>query len=141
MDFDLADLARQTGYTPNVVRDRVTRLSFIFPEDIRHGSRGKIIVGKRILSLLQRMYDLETVNRLSAKEALDQIVKELKGTEAKVSIAIPEHCQMLLTEKDKQIRLLEEEVRFLRSQLETMLRPALPSPWRRLFSRRRSHSQ
>lgn len=141
MDYDLADLARQTGYTLNMVRDRVTRLSFVFPEDIRHGRRGKIIVGEAILSLLQRLYDLETANRLSAKEALDQIVKELKGAETDTSIVMPEHCQMLLTEKDKQIRLLEEEVRFLRSQLEIMLRPALPSPWRRLFSRRRSHSQ
>jgi len=131
--YEIKDLERATGYTTNQVRDRLALLSPIFAEDIHRGSRGKILVGDKILAALRRMAELESQG-LSPKVAQSQIIQELGNGDGKQETTFGEPWQRLLEEKDKRIAQLEEEIAFLRERiifLESQVQLALPAPRRR----------
>ena len=153
--YAIKDLEKATGFTINQLRERLRLVSPIFADDVRRGSRGKIIVGDKILAALRRLRDLEKQG-LSLGDAQAVIQKDRRSVEideilnvANGELTLTEgDPRSLLREKDERIAELKERVRdlqeengFLRARIEELIPLALPRPRRRWWPWRRQPAE
>lgn len=119
--YSLRDLEDLLGQSYEQIRNRVNELSDRFEGISETGKRNKTIVTERGLTLLRQLKEYED-SGLSLETGLDKIVRDLESTEGegeKEGTTVTETGSNTDSKnKDQTIEVLQEEIKFLREQLE-----------------------
>lgn len=146
MLYSINDVAVTLGLSVPQTRRRIDAVIMDLDGDLHRGSRGKLLLTDKGLSLLRRAVELEKERGLSCKEAM-KIVKEetampdndkendgvnVRGETITEALLIRE-LRARIDDKDKEIARLEREIEFLRDRVKELTPRALPRPRRGLF--------
>lgn len=130
----IEDAAVTLGLTPRQVYRRVSTVRPLLAPYVRRGQNGKLLLDSSAIEILRRAENLRKEG-LTVEEAVAQIREEItgkgRGEVGNSTGDLPGTWKLLLEEKDKRIRTLEEEVAFLRARIERLEPLALPAPRRR----------
>jgi len=138
---DIEDLSTILGLTPSQVRRRLADLDDLLRDHIKQGKRNKIIVDDAGLEILRRITEYEKQG-LSLSECKSIVKDELSGDQInpltsedhageKVEQSTAKLLEILreqLQEKDRQIRVLQEQINRLHEIIQERLPPLPPSP-------------
>jgi len=138
---DIENLSAILGLTPSQVRRRLADLDDLLRDHIKQGKRNKIIVDDAGLEILRRVTEYEkqglSLSECKAiiKEELDsgQIsllrTEDLEGDKVEqTSMKLLEILREQLQEKDRQIKVLQEQINRLHEIIQERLPPLPPSP-------------
>ena len=147
MLYSINDIATALGLSVPQTRRRLDAIITDLDGDLRRGSRGKILLTEKGLSLLRRVVDLEKERGLTCKDAVRVVNEETarpdnKPMKDKVKVREEVVTESLLIrelrarieDKDREIAILEREIEFLRERVKELTPLALPRPRRRWFS-------
>lgn len=125
------------GLTPRQVYRRVALARPMLSPYIRKGEKGKLLLDPGAIEVLRRAEEFRKEG-VSIREALAMIRDEMSGNErgnlGQADGDLAETWKLLLAEKDKRIKALEDEVAFLRRRVEELTPLALPRSRPRLLA-------
>lgn len=138
---DIENLSAILGLTPSQVRRRLADLHDLLQDHIKQGKRNKIIVDDAGLEILRRIAEYEKQG-LSLSECKAIVKEELKGDQKSPIVSedsasekveqstakLVEIFQEQLREKDRQIKVLQEQISRLHEIIQERLPPLPPSP-------------
>jgi len=147
MAVTLEEAARSLGWTMGQIRHRRRLLGDLL--NLRRGPHGLLLVDDRALSIFRRLKELESTG-MSTAVAISQIREEIASESPQPP---PDMVYQLLEERERTIRLLQEELRRAQEEkaqlltaLENLTTHALPRPrreswWRRLIKRSKPNAK
>jgi len=146
MLYSISDVAVTLGLSVPQTRRRVDAVITDLDGDLRRGSRGKILLTEKGLSLLRRAVELEKERGLSCKDAMRVVKEETAKPDEnrgksgdKVSGEVITEASLIrelrarIEDKDREIARLEREIEFLRERVKELTPRPLPRPRRSLF--------
>ena len=141
MLYSINDVAASLGLSVPQTRRRIDAVITDLNGDLRRGSRGKILLTEKGLSLLRRAVELEKERGLTCKDAMKVVIEETTKPDdeaVKDSVTVREEVitesllihelRARIEDKDREIARLEREVEFLRERIKELTPLALPRP-------------
>ena len=143
MATTIQEVAKALGVSVRGVRLRVDALRGIIDAHLRQGENNRMLFDGEALAILRRLEELRDAAGISIRQAASQIREELGSNKVNgqsQTASQPTSRDALAVENEllrRQVDRLEEEVRWLRQQVDTLRPLALPRPrWWQLFRRR-----
>jgi len=136
MATTIEDVAKALGVSVRGVRLRVDALREIIDAHLRQGENNRLLFDGEALAILRRLEELRNATGITIRQAASQVREELdpnKTNKQSQSTSQPASRDALAVENQllrQQVERLEEEVRWLRSRVDTLTPLALPRPRR-----------
>jgi hypothetical protein len=134
MSTTIQEVAKVLGVSVRGVRLRVDALREIIDVHLRQGENNRILFDGEALAILRRLEELRNATEISIRQAASQVREELgfnKVNEPSQSTLQPASTDALAVENKLlklQVARLEEDVRWLREQVDALRPLALPQP-------------